>query len=113
MVPVFLRYDGCVRNKRLGKREVLLIIQDIWKERRKDRSDNSNLAEFVDKYFRERYLLICFKVLVPMIKDQSLRINHQNVIHRLVTNNIKILCFKCTLIRLLSINEFQYFLEPI
>lgn len=32
-VPKFLRYDGQVRNRRLGKRDTSLLIKDIWQEK--------------------------------------------------------------------------------
>lgn len=32
-VPKYLRFDGPVRNRRLGKRDCLLLIGDIWREK--------------------------------------------------------------------------------
>lgn len=32
-MPKFLRYDGQVRNRRLGKRDTSLLIKDIWQEK--------------------------------------------------------------------------------
>ena len=32
-VPKFLRYEGQVRNRRLGKRDTSLLIKDIWQEK--------------------------------------------------------------------------------
>lgn len=32
-VPKYLRFDGPVRNRRLGKRDCLLLIRDIWREK--------------------------------------------------------------------------------
>ncbi|RXG61731.1 Translin-associated factor X-interacting protein 1, partial [Armadillidium vulgare] len=36
-VPAFLRYNGSVRNKKLTKRDTLILINDIWDERRKSK----------------------------------------------------------------------------
>ncbi|KAK4301082.1 hypothetical protein Pmani_026752 [Petrolisthes manimaculis] len=55
-VPAYLRYEGSVRNRRLGKRDLLPIIEDIWRHKR--RLDNTDPLElFVDQYFKERYHL--------------------------------------------------------
>ena len=32
-VPKYLSFDGPVRNRRLGKRDTLLLIRDIWREK--------------------------------------------------------------------------------
>ena len=32
-VPMYLRYEGQVRNRRLGKRDLLLLVKDIWREK--------------------------------------------------------------------------------
>ena len=32
-MPKFLRYEGQVRNRRLGKRDTSLLIKDIWQEK--------------------------------------------------------------------------------
>ena len=32
-VPKFLRFEGQVRNRRLGKRDTALLIKDIWQEK--------------------------------------------------------------------------------
>ncbi|XP_071538586.1 translin-associated factor X-interacting protein 1-like [Panulirus ornatus] len=55
-VPAYLRYEGCVRNRRLGKRDLILIVDDIWREKRRLASKDS-MEVFVDQYFRERYHL--------------------------------------------------------
>ncbi|XP_076060299.1 translin-associated factor X-interacting protein 1-like [Oratosquilla oratoria] len=63
-VPHYLRYDGTVRNRRLGKRDVTLIIEDIWHHRTLSIESSSSssfttvpMHIFVDEYFRERYHL--------------------------------------------------------
>ncbi|XP_047482905.1 translin-associated factor X-interacting protein 1-like [Penaeus chinensis] len=53
-VPAYLRYEGSVRNRRLGKRDLMHLIDDIWREKRKS-SNKEPMDVFVDKYFRERY----------------------------------------------------------
>ncbi|CAL4100275.1 unnamed protein product, partial [Meganyctiphanes norvegica] len=51
-VPVYLRYEGSIRNRRLGKNDILILINDIWKE--KQNEDNQESMEvFVDKYFKD------------------------------------------------------------
>ena len=32
-VPKYLSFDGPVRNRRLGKRDALLLIRDMWREK--------------------------------------------------------------------------------
>ena len=32
-MPKYLSFDGPVRNRRLGKRDTLLLIRDIWREK--------------------------------------------------------------------------------
>ena len=32
-IPAYLRVDGQVRNRRLGKRDCSLLIRDIWREK--------------------------------------------------------------------------------
>ncbi|XP_045595105.2 translin-associated factor X-interacting protein 1 [Procambarus clarkii] len=55
-VPAYLRYEGSVRNRRLGKRDLALIIDDIWREKRK-LANKDPMDEFVNTYFRDRYHL--------------------------------------------------------
>ncbi|XP_015598134.1 translin-associated factor X-interacting protein 1 isoform X2 [Cephus cinctus] len=55
-VPVFLRYKGKVKNRKLGRREVSILINDIWKN--KVVADlNTPMGEYILKYFTERYHL--------------------------------------------------------
>ncbi|XP_064116936.1 translin-associated factor X-interacting protein 1-like isoform X2 [Macrobrachium nipponense] len=55
-VPAYLRYDGSVRNRRLGKRDLMLIVDDIWSIKRK-LCNKDPMEHFVDQYFKERYHL--------------------------------------------------------
>ncbi|XP_045110869.1 translin-associated factor X-interacting protein 1-like [Portunus trituberculatus] len=55
-VPAYLRYEGSVRNRRLGKRDLTLLIDDIWREKRRQ-GDHESMDQFVDMYFKERYHL--------------------------------------------------------
>ncbi|XP_066938894.1 translin-associated factor X-interacting protein 1-like [Macrobrachium rosenbergii] len=55
-VPAYLRYEGSVRNRRLGKRDLMLIIDDIWGIKRK-LCNKDPMEHFVDQYFKERYHL--------------------------------------------------------
>ncbi|XP_068200563.1 translin-associated factor X-interacting protein 1-like [Palaemon carinicauda] len=55
-VPAYLRYEGSVRNRRLGTRDLMLIIDDIWSTKRKLQNTDS-MEQFVDQYFTERYHL--------------------------------------------------------
>jgi len=32
-VPAYLRYEGQVRNRHLGKKETAILIKDVWKEK--------------------------------------------------------------------------------
>ncbi|KAL7636418.1 UNVERIFIED_CONTAM: hypothetical protein RMT77_013193 [Armadillidium vulgare] len=53
-VPAFLRYNGSVRNKKLTKRDTLILINDIWDERRKSKL-KCCFTDFLNQYFSERY----------------------------------------------------------
>ncbi|XP_050714619.1 translin-associated factor X-interacting protein 1-like [Eriocheir sinensis] len=55
-VPAYLQYEGSVRNRRLGKRDLTLLIEDIWREKRRQ-GNAVPMDQFVDAYFRERYHL--------------------------------------------------------
>ena len=32
-MPKFLQFEGQVRNRRLGKRDTILLVRDIWREK--------------------------------------------------------------------------------
>lgn len=54
-IPPYLRYDGEVRNLRLSRREIAVIINDIWTSRMNcDRDED--MQDFVTKYFEDRYV---------------------------------------------------------
>ncbi|KAK7070358.1 hypothetical protein SK128_012912 [Halocaridina rubra] len=55
-VPAYLRYEGSVRNRCLGKRDLMLIVEDIWAVKRK-LNNKEPMEVFVDTYFKERYHL--------------------------------------------------------
>lgn len=60
LVPSHLRYEGQVRNRRLGKRDAALLIREIWRHKMaKDSEDEnvirSNLSEFVRDYLNSRF----------------------------------------------------------
>ncbi|XP_068620516.1 translin-associated factor X-interacting protein 1-like [Battus philenor] len=52
-VPPYLRYEGKVRNLRLSRREVSVIINDIWRSKLQRR--DLPMQDHVTKYFEERY----------------------------------------------------------
>ncbi|XP_048577209.1 translin-associated factor X-interacting protein 1 isoform X2 [Nematostella vectensis] len=59
-VPRFLRFEGQVRNRRLGKRDTSLLIKDIWQEKaahdaEKVEGERSDLGEFLYTYLQRRF----------------------------------------------------------
>lgn len=54
-IPPYLRYEGKVRNLRLSRREVAVIINDIWVGRQ-EHGRNMSMQDYVTKYFEDRYL---------------------------------------------------------
>uniref|UniRef100_A0A452HT82 Translin-associated factor X-interacting protein 1 N-terminal domain-containing protein n=1 Tax=Gopherus agassizii TaxID=38772 RepID=A0A452HT82_9SAUR len=48
-VPVYLRYEGQVKNKKLNKKDVVNILKEIWKEKQ------SSLPEFFLSYLQKKY----------------------------------------------------------
>ncbi|XP_027703331.1 translin-associated factor X-interacting protein 1 isoform X4 [Vombatus ursinus] len=56
-IPEFLRSGGFVRNKKLSKKEVVDIIQDVWKERmaEEQKEKTSTLARFFLDYLKKRF----------------------------------------------------------
>ncbi|XP_053126569.1 translin-associated factor X-interacting protein 1 isoform X2 [Hemicordylus capensis] len=57
-VPVFLRCDGMVRNKKLTKKEVVAILREIWKEKMTidlQKGRRTSLSEFFLNFFQRRY----------------------------------------------------------
>lgn len=61
-VPKFLQADGPVRNRHLGKRDTLLLIRDIWREKAAadaERADEKRekLTVFIHGYLQRRFSL--------------------------------------------------------
>ncbi|CAF4059367.1 unnamed protein product [Rotaria magnacalcarata] len=57
-VPFHLRSSRSVKNRRLTRRDVAVLIQEIWTERRiSDKQDGrtKSLSEFIYEFFRNRY----------------------------------------------------------
>ncbi|KAG6460760.1 hypothetical protein O3G_MSEX012190 [Manduca sexta] len=52
-IPPYLRYEGKIRNLRLSRREISVIINDIWLGK-EDHVDMS-MQDYVTKYFEDRY----------------------------------------------------------
>lgn len=53
-VPKFLRYEGQVRNRRLGKRDTSLLIKDIWQEKAAHDAEVREIVQghlFLDKLY--------------------------------------------------------------
>ncbi|XP_067409207.1 translin-associated factor X-interacting protein 1 [Emydura macquarii macquarii] len=57
-VPVYLRYEGQVKNRKLNKKEVVNILKEIWKEKvsaDQQKGKQSSLPEFFLSYLQKRY----------------------------------------------------------
>ncbi|GAB0195741.1 translin-associated factor X-interacting protein 1 [Grus japonensis] len=57
-VPVYLRHDGEVRNKKLTKKDVVNILKDVWKEKsalEQQTGKRSSLPEFFLGYLQKKY----------------------------------------------------------
>ncbi|KAL0820045.1 hypothetical protein ABMA28_006003 [Loxostege sticticalis] len=54
MIPPYLRYEGKVRNLRLSRREVSVIINDIWLGKL-EHGQGMSMQDYVTKYFEDRY----------------------------------------------------------
>ncbi|XP_041984574.1 translin-associated factor X-interacting protein 1-like isoform X1 [Aricia agestis] len=52
-IPAYLRHSGRVRNLRLSRRELSVIINDIWRSKR--HATHVPMQDFVTRYFEERY----------------------------------------------------------
>ncbi|XP_012544202.3 translin-associated factor X-interacting protein 1 [Bombyx mori] len=52
-IPTYLRYEGKVRNLRLSRREISVIINDIWLGKQQHMS--MSMQDYVTKYFEDRY----------------------------------------------------------
>uniref|UniRef100_A0A8C3SQS2 Translin-associated factor X-interacting protein 1 N-terminal domain-containing protein n=1 Tax=Chelydra serpentina TaxID=8475 RepID=A0A8C3SQS2_CHESE len=51
-VPVYLKYEGQVKNKKLNKKDVVNILKEIWKEKK---GKPSSLPDFFLSYLQKRY----------------------------------------------------------
>ncbi|KAK6185214.1 hypothetical protein SNE40_007497 [Patella caerulea] len=61
-VPIYLKYEGSVRNRRLGKRDCALLIRDIWREKAANDAEKTdgirdNMADFLQNYLKRRFSL--------------------------------------------------------
>ncbi|NXI63027.1 TXIP1 protein, partial [Anseranas semipalmata] len=57
-VPVYLRHEGEVKNKKLTKKDVVNILKDIWKEKialKQQTGNQSSLPEFFLSYLQKKY----------------------------------------------------------
>ncbi|NXD17811.1 TXIP1 protein, partial [Nothocercus nigrocapillus] len=57
-IPVYLRYEGEVKNKKLSKREVVTILKDVWREKialEQQVGKRSSLPEFFLCYLQKKY----------------------------------------------------------
>ncbi|XP_063168990.1 translin-associated factor X-interacting protein 1 [Candoia aspera] len=57
-IPLYLRCDGLVRNKKLSKREVVALLREIWREKiisDQQKGKQSSLSEFFLSFFQKRY----------------------------------------------------------
>ncbi|NXT35245.1 TXIP1 protein, partial [Pelecanoides urinatrix] len=57
-VPVYLRHEGEVKNKKLTKRDVVNILKDVWKEKialEQQTGKRSGLPEFFLSYLQKKY----------------------------------------------------------
>nr|XP_020667129.1 translin-associated factor X-interacting protein 1 isoform X1 [Pogona vitticeps] len=57
-VPIYLRCDGLVRNKKLTKKEVVAILKEIWREKLssdQQKGKRSSLQEFFLTFFQRKY----------------------------------------------------------
>ncbi|KAJ2938127.1 hypothetical protein O0L34_g3701 [Tuta absoluta] len=53
-IPPYLRYEGKVRNLRLSRREISVMITDIWLSKQQNSMDLP-MQDYVNKYFEDRY----------------------------------------------------------
>jgi hypothetical protein len=56
-VPKYLRWDGRVRNRHLGMRDVTFMIQDIWTQKKindDEAGHRQGMASFLAQYLEQR-----------------------------------------------------------
>ncbi|KAK3085940.1 hypothetical protein FSP39_011055 [Pinctada imbricata] len=61
-VPKYLRYEGPVRNRRLGKRDCSLLVRDIWREKAAHDASKQDgvrdvMGDFLDEYLHRRFAM--------------------------------------------------------
>lgn len=56
VIPAYLRYEGKVRNLRLSRREVSVIINDVWLG--KMTSQDVSMQDYLTHYFEDRWVNI-------------------------------------------------------
>ena len=57
-VPGYLRYEGSVRVRHLSRRELGLLIDDIWKMRLEEKREEKRcdkMEKTVTRYFKEKF----------------------------------------------------------
>jgi len=56
-VPAYLRFEGKVRNRRLGRRDTALLIKDIWREKIAGGDEKKQMAmsDFAAEYLKEKF----------------------------------------------------------
>lgn len=56
VIPAYLRYEGKVRNLRLSRREVSVIINDVWLG--KMTCQDVSMQDYLTHYFEDRWVNI-------------------------------------------------------
>lgn len=61
-VPVYLRFEGPVKNRKIGKRDTALLVRDIWREKSAsdaERTDGTRqkMSDFLNDYLKRRFSL--------------------------------------------------------
>lgn len=59
-IPKYLRYEGKVRNRRISKRDALLLVKDVWQERLSSEIETTDLeyeplSSFLHSYLERRF----------------------------------------------------------
>nr|XP_002739306.1 PREDICTED: translin-associated factor X-interacting protein 1-like [Saccoglossus kowalevskii] len=61
-IPKYLRHEGKVKNRKLGKRDTVLLIKDIWREKvtydaEKNENKRSRMCDFLYDYILRRFAI--------------------------------------------------------
>lgn len=61
-IPAYLRFNGHVRNRRLGKRDCSLLVRDIWREKAANDAGKTDgirdkMADFLYEYLSRRFAM--------------------------------------------------------